>query len=378
MNNNNGFGSSPIRSYKKQNQPNPLRTAAVLIMTVIIIAFVAVLIMSLTGTGMFADKKETEPPDIGTTPPSDSTDTPNADTTEGEETTDGSTEDPNAIKYVFTNKGKTDLELGLLQLINEKYLYKFKEDDIRDSLYTNRPTYKSYQLANASLELKFNAIAALNQMMDDFYLVTGYKYLNINKAYYDFDSQKALFEKELTDTPPGASDWHSGATFRFNAYDFDSGKTLNINNVEEVKWLKEHAHEYGFIFRAPTHKKSIVGYAEPWQLRYVGCPHAEYMYENDLCLEEYLEKLSKDFKYGTNHLKLESADGNSYEVYYIAYPEEGLVKVPVPSNRPYTVSGDNIGGFIVTVKTEEGERAPLETPAPDTSDPDTTDAEVTE
>ena len=32
---------------------------------------------------------------------------------------------------------------------------------------------------------------------------------------------------------------------------------------------------------------------EPWHFRYVGVEAAEYMYENGLCLEEYVELLLK-------------------------------------------------------------------------------------
>ncbi len=375
MNNGNGFGSAPIRSYKNKNLPNPLRTALVMIATAILIAFVVIFIMSVTGTGLFADKKGGGKPDID--PPVSSTD--------GDTTTDGngqtdppqSTEDPNALKLTYKNTDRSGLQIGLLQLINEQYLYGFKEEGVRATLYENRPTYKSYQISKSTHELKYEAIVALNQMMDDFYLVTGYTYLNVNKAYYDFDSQKDLFDRKLTDTPAGASDWHSGATFRFNGYNPETKQTVNITTATEPQWLKEHAHEYGFIFRAPNNKKSIVGYAEPWQLRYVGMPHAEYMYKNNLCLEEYLTKLSTDFIGTTNAYTLECADGNTYMVYYTEAPVEGELRLPVPENRPYTVSGDNMNGFIVTVTLKTGTRPPLETPAPETTAPETTAPETT-
>ena len=373
MNNGNGFGSAPIRSYKNQNQPNPLRTALVLIATAILIAFVVIFIMSLTGTGLFADKD-----DGGSTvdPPTHTTD---GNTTDGGVTEPPqSTEDPNAVKLTYVNKDRSDLQIGLLQLINEQYLYGFKEEGIRVKLGEYRPKYKSYQLSKWGHELKEVAAIALNQMMDDFYIVTGYTYMNVNKAYYDFDSQKNLFDKGLTDTPAGASDWHSGATFRFNGYDAENDKNVNITTAPETQWIKEHAHEYGFIFRAPNNKNSIVGYTDAWQLRYVGMPHAEYMYKNNLCLEEYLAKLAKDHASASAAYTLESRDGNTYQVYYVEAPAEGELRLPVPENRPYTVSGDNMNGFIVTVTLETGVRAPLETPAPETSAPETTEPDTTE
>ncbi|MBQ7779118.1 MAG: endonuclease/exonuclease/phosphatase family protein [Clostridia bacterium] len=88
MNNGNGFGSAPIRNYKKPNQPNWLRTTLVLVMTAILIVFVVIFIMSVTGTGLFADRKGGGKPDID--PPVSSTDG-NGSTTGGGDATGGDT-----------------------------------------------------------------------------------------------------------------------------------------------------------------------------------------------------------------------------------------------------------------------------------------------
>ena len=84
-------------------------------------------------------------------------------------------------------------------------------------------------------------------------------------------------------------------------------------------------------------------------MRYVGIAHATYMYKNNLCLEEYLQLLSDNHRYLTDHLQVEAPDGMTYEIFYVQGPEEGVLKLPIPANRDYMISGDNIGGFIVTV-----------------------------
>ena len=43
------------------------------------------------------------------------------------------------------------------------------------------------------------------------------------------------------------------------------------------------------------------------------------------------------------------ADGNSYEVFYVAKSSGDLTTIEIPKGYAYTVSGDNVGGFIVTV-----------------------------
>ena len=57
-----------------------------------------------------------------------------------------------------------------------------------------------------------------------------------------------------------------------------------------LKWLSEHCADYGFIPRYPQEKQEITGWWEPWHFRYVGQEAAEYMVENDLCLEEFVEQ----------------------------------------------------------------------------------------
>ena len=61
-------------------------------------------------------------------------------------------------------------------------------------------------------------------------------------------------------------------------------------HTEAQKWLMEHCTEYGFILRYPENKQDITKVIyEPWHFRYVGKEVAEYITENDLCLEEFLE-----------------------------------------------------------------------------------------
>lgn len=57
------------------------------------------------------------------------------------------------------------------------------------------------------------------------------------------------------------------------------------------EWLLSNAHKYGFINRYPADKVEITGISnERWHYRYVGKEAAEIMYEENLCLEEYIEK----------------------------------------------------------------------------------------
>lgn len=60
------------------------------------------------------------------------------------------------------------------------------------------------------------------------------------------------------------------------------------------QWLMAHSWEYGFILRYPSDKSDVTGIIyEPWHYRYVGRAAAKEIYEQGICLEEYLAQLEQ-------------------------------------------------------------------------------------
>ena len=50
-------------------------------------------------------------------------------------------------------------------------------------------------------------------------------------------------------------------------------------------------YKYGFILRYPENKENITGYYyEPWHIRYVGEEVSKIIYDNNMTLEEFLNK----------------------------------------------------------------------------------------
>lgn len=110
--------------------------------------------------------------------------------------------------------------------------------------------------------------------------------------------------------------------------------------------FRERAAKYGFILRYPAGKESVTGIGhEPWHFRYVGAPHAEIMARHGLCLEEYIDFL-KQFTFQDQPYSF--ADGN--RIIYVSYirAEEKNTLLELPENLPYTVSGNNTDGYILT------------------------------
>lgn len=82
---------------------------------------------------------------------------------------------------------------------------------------------------------------------------------------------------------PGTSEHQLGL-----AVDINADKERSAND-EVYAWLAEHAHRYGFILRYPQGKEKVTGTAyEPWHYRYVGEEAAKEIFEQRICLEEYL------------------------------------------------------------------------------------------
>lgn len=59
------------------------------------------------------------------------------------------------------------------------------------------------------------------------------------------------------------------------------------------QWLMENSWKYGWILRYPEDKSDITGITyEPWHYRYVGKEAASVIYQEGICLEEYMEDSS--------------------------------------------------------------------------------------
>jgi len=107
------------------------------------------------------------------------------------------------------------------------------------------------------------------------------------------------------------------------------------------------AARYGFILRYPAGKEPVTGIAcEPWHFRYVGAPHALIMEERGLALEEY-HQLLRRHPWGGEPLQYQG-NGLAVEVSYLPAAPGGETAWETDGDLPCTVSGDNVGGFVVT------------------------------
>lgn len=109
-------------------------------------------------------------------------------------------------------------------------------------------------------------------------------------------------------------------------------------NCEAGRWVNNYCFTRGFIIRYPfgASDKTGIGY-EPWHIRYVGAPHAEYIMRNGITFEDYVGI----FQGGK--VKLISTDSGDYVV------TRFTDSVTAPKKFvSATVSPDNTGGFFAS------------------------------
>lgn len=150
---------------------------------------------------------------------------------------------------------------------------------------------------------------ALRALYQDLY-AAGYTDVGVTSGYRTYKVQEQLHERyvlEEMDARKISRDEAETYAGRYSAVagqsEHQTGLAVDMYNTgsadvsfgetEAYQWLRDHAHQYGFILRYPADKTEITGYDfEPWHYRYVGRYHATQMYEQGLCLEEYLTKLN--------------------------------------------------------------------------------------
>ena len=130
----------------------------------------------------------------------------------------------------------------------------------------------------------------------------GFRDMYLKSAYRSYSTQKTMYGRRLERnngkddgwvSKPGASDHQTGLGVDIVPSNWkDRGMNDKMMKEPECQWMAEHCHEYGFIIRYPEDKQDITEInTEPWHLRYVGLPVAAYIYENGLCLEEFVFQL---------------------------------------------------------------------------------------
>ncbi len=203
----------------------------------------------------------------------------------------------NASSAVETgNYGDPDSDPCLILVNPDNYI----PDDYTVELVT---VQGKYQLDEKAAQSAKDLIAAAKEAGFDMQICSAYRtieksaelYQRKVQQYLDAGYIQSIAEVEAAKwvAPPGTSEHHTGLAMDIVSSDYwgyYSDLEHDYENFDSFKWIYEHCAEYGFILRYPKDKQDITGITyEPWHYRYVGVEAAEYIMENGLCLEEYLE-----------------------------------------------------------------------------------------
>lgn len=162
--------------------------------------------------------------------------------------------------------------------------------------------------------------------------------LYVTSAFRTQEEQQMLYNENGPDVAqkPGESEHQTGLAVDVAVKGFGGSSFLK---TDVGKYVNLYSWKFGFIIRYPDGKESITKISyEPWHIRYVGEPHAEYISKNRITLEEYLDSLSHDVLYTYDTI-------SSYAVTKV---KEGNDIITPKEYTTCVISPDNCGNYIVT------------------------------
>ena len=196
----------------------------------------------------------------------------------------------NADHKWYEEELETDTSLNEQMIVNK--FYALSEDYTPENL-VSIPLDYSYgtEGENQLIEYAYDKFLDLWQAAHD----EGF-YLMVTSSYRDYASQKEIYdyrkatqgERKADETAarPGHSEHQTGLVVDMTSTTEPSA--TDFSESEAYKWLKEHAHEFGFIERYPADKEYLTGYSpESWHWRYVGIEAATVMHEENIIYDEY-------------------------------------------------------------------------------------------
>ena len=218
------------------------------------------------------------------------------------------------------SSGKQHTYNDTLMLINDEYQL--------DNQY--QPILVTYNSSDVQMSPAIvNAYSALAAYISSEFQTSLY----IRSSYRSASEQEHILEE----TPEVAAN--------INASEHQTGLSLDVYVPSYAGYaliktpagqaVYENCWQYGFIIRYPYAGEKITGIPhEPWHIRYVGYPHAEYISKNHITLEEYIDGLNP---------------GEFYQIgdYLVSRQKEDTLNFPKKATD-IVISPDNTGYYIIT------------------------------
>lgn len=239
---------------------------------------------------------------------------------------------------------KSKIHTGSLILVNHRYEYREPSDRVLAPVCEGVP----------EILLERQAVALLGNLMEHIHgwrsivPVSGWRSLVEQQQIWD-DSMEEN-GKDFTETYvalPGHSEHQTGLAIDLGL------KQASIDFIRpEFPYsgicgtFRQKAADFGFVERYPRGKEDVTGIGhEPWHFRYVGVPHASIMTNLGLTLEEYTDFL-RQFPYGERPYRY--CKNNLTVTVSYAAADGDTTRLELDGASPYSISGNNVDGFIIT------------------------------
>ena len=171
--------------------------------------------------------------------------------------------------------------------------------------------------------------------------------LNVGRSYSGFrsyDYQKTLYDNYVSRDGQAAADRYSarpGYSEHQTGLVFDltdkSGNLLEDSRASQ--WLKDNAHNYGFIVRFQAGKEASTGYMpEAWHIRYVG-KEAKDIHDSGLSLEEYFGIEGGDYTASSKPAESKPAESKPAESKPAESKPATIGTINLPATGTYTFTG---------------------------------------
>lgn len=153
----------------------------------------------------------------------------------------------------------------------------------------------NYHVSGTETSLRQPALDALNQMLDAFYVATGHQDMIVISGYRTTQQQQELYDADLAETGgqtstrvalPDTANTKAAMPWTSPCTPTGCSTTMTApGNMPGSTRIVRTTAMYCAMQR--TSRRPPASRQEPWHYRYVGQPHATYMMENNVCLEEY-------------------------------------------------------------------------------------------
>lgn len=194
-----------------------------------------------------------------------------------------------------------------LLLRNNETLYNYEAKDLE---LVNDLPHTGF-MDNNDITLHHEAVGPLRELLAAASEINGKEYgnLHIRSGFISYEAQTLLYQQALAEhgekdahlywNPPGRNEEQLGYTLTLGIDEEEAAREdattpsveesaqPNVEEQQQVIWLKDNAYKYGFTLRYPKGKEGITqkNY-QPFTLRYIGKDLAKYLHDNNLTLEE--------------------------------------------------------------------------------------------